>query len=419
MEKLNGIKHAYHAYHRIGATTGTPLLFLDQFKSTMDHLDPLLIDTIAARRHLNLNNYPSAGRSTGQLTSTTRQMAADVYAFLIRIGITEIEVLGFGIGRMETQLVGLDAPSTIHLWKLIPYGIGPSARPEIERIYERGVGRYGEGHVKFLSDGLIDGGDGIIARSSSIPRSFTPKTSQGLIGSYTGSSSQRSCGFFLSIGRGLVVPHSGSPNQELGRPREEGPYPSGADGTQPLTPDTAIELRICLKQGNIAHFEELAKQISHPKSKKYGQHLTAQQVIELFAAPKEIMLETFNTTAAVAEKLVPEAIQPNIDLIISMIHLDTRGLPSSKGGRRSRNAFNLKRQSAKATPSPDSLENCGAAMTPASLRAEDGLPDSGEAVEGNSRGIVQSAPRGFDQEDLDLFYRTLAPSVPNNTGAII
>lgn len=219
----NGAKYAYR---RIGAATGTPLLCLGHFRSTMDHWDPLLINTIAARRNVILYDYPGAGRSTGQVASTIRQMAADVHTFLGLIGVAEVDVLGFSIGGMVTQLVGLNAPSTINVRKLVLCGTGPSAGPESvptpnmagvleysgakhmelpqmrilffpmtkegeyaaqgywERIHERGVESSGEEHVKFLSDGLTDGGNGMNTMRNGITEFFTPETSQGLNGSY-------------------------------------------------------------------------------------------------------------------------------------------------------------------------------------------------------------------------------------------
>lgn len=57
-------------------------------------------------------------------------MSADVHTFLGLIGVTEVDVLGFSIGGMVTQLVGLNAPSTINVRKLVLCGTGPSAGPE-------------------------------------------------------------------------------------------------------------------------------------------------------------------------------------------------------------------------------------------------------------------------------------------------
>ncbi|KAM0248842.1 hypothetical protein ACHAQJ_009274 [Trichoderma viride] len=232
-------------------------------------------------------------------------------------------------------------------------------------------------------------------------------------------------------------------------------------------PDTTIELRIGLKQSNLEHAEDLANQISHPKSEKYGKFLTAQQVIDLFAAPQEVISETvqwlqqggissklikptagrnwlkFNTTVAVAEKLldttyytyrneeegvevvaceaysVPEDIQSNIDLIMPTIQFETRGLPVSNKGLERRDTINPKFRILESTPPSDSLANCSQVTTPACLRAQYGLPDTGEAVEGNSYGIVEFAPQSFNQDDLNVFFSTYASNVPNNTGPII
>ncbi|QYS97751.1 AB hydrolase-1 domain-containing protein [Trichoderma simmonsii] len=53
-----------------------------------------------------------------------------------------------------------------------------------ESIHERGVESSGEEHVKFLSYGLTDGGDGMNTMRNGITEFFTPETSQGLNGSY-------------------------------------------------------------------------------------------------------------------------------------------------------------------------------------------------------------------------------------------
>lgn len=183
-------------------------------------------------------------------------------------------------------------------------------------------------------------------------------------------------------------------------------------------PDTAIELRIGLKQSNVKYAEELANQISHPKSEKYGKFLTPQQVIDLFAAPQEAISETvqwlrqsgvnsklikptadrnwikFNTTVAVAEKLldttyytykneeqgievvacesysIPGDVQPNIDLIMPTIQFETRGLPISDQGLHRRDTINPKFKVLKSKPHPDSLANCSQVTTPACLRAQ-------------------------------------------------
>ncbi|KAH0531061.1 hypothetical protein TsFJ059_005619 [Trichoderma semiorbis] len=59
-----------------------------------------------------------------------------------------------------------------------------AARGYWERIHKRGVESSGEEHVKFLSDGLTNGGDGMNTMRNGITEFFTPETSQGLNGSY-------------------------------------------------------------------------------------------------------------------------------------------------------------------------------------------------------------------------------------------
>ncbi|UKZ74895.1 hypothetical protein TrVFT333_002565 [Trichoderma virens FT-333] len=157
-----------YAYRRIGAATGTPLICLGHFWSTMDHWDPLLINTIAARQNVILYDYPGlvlcgTGPSAGAESVPTPNMA----------GVLEYS----GAKHMELpQMRILFFPMT----KEGEY----AAQAYWERIHERGVESSGEEYVKFLSDGLTDGGDGMNTMRNGITEFFTPETSQGLNGSY-------------------------------------------------------------------------------------------------------------------------------------------------------------------------------------------------------------------------------------------
>lgn len=58
-------------------------------------------------------------------------MVVDVHTFFDLIGVREVDALGFSIGTMVAQLVGLNAPSIIHVRNLILCGTGPSAEADI------------------------------------------------------------------------------------------------------------------------------------------------------------------------------------------------------------------------------------------------------------------------------------------------
>ena len=50
-----------------------------------------------------------------------------------------------------------------------------------------------------------------------------------------------------------------------------------------LDTSTVIPLKIALQQTNMHQAEQHLYDVSHPKSKKYGQHWSAKQVAEAFA----------------------------------------------------------------------------------------------------------------------------------------
>ena len=57
--KYVSVKGIKLAYRRFGKPSGIPLLFLTHFRGTMDLIDPLLANTIAASRELIL--FDNAG----------------------------------------------------------------------------------------------------------------------------------------------------------------------------------------------------------------------------------------------------------------------------------------------------------------------------------------------------------------------
>jgi pimeloyl-ACP methyl ester carboxylesterase len=216
------------AYRRIGATTGTPLLVLMHFRGTMDHWDPILINTIATDRNVILYDYQGVGRSIpGVVRSTINEMAADVLKFLALIGVTKIDILGFSIGGMVAQLIALNNDTKLlEIRKLVLCGTCPSAGPDIQattngagvaehsgakrvelsdvatlffpsskegeyaaegywdRMHERRVACSGEERAQYLSHDLLDGGEGMTNMLSALTKFLTAETSQGYDGSY-------------------------------------------------------------------------------------------------------------------------------------------------------------------------------------------------------------------------------------------
>lgn len=183
--------------------------------------------------------------------------------------------------------------------------------------------------------------------------------------------------------------------------------------------DTPLNLRIGLKQLNLEQAEELVNAVSHPRSEKYGQYWTPQQVLEMFAPSTDAVSDTIawllkagvprksialsagknwikvDTTVGVAESLldttysmyesseedvelvaceeysVPADVRRHIDLVTPTIQFDTRGATIRQRVKKrdvlSPNSRKLPgwHKNHKA----ESLENCSEVTTPACLRA--------------------------------------------------
>ncbi|KFY46162.1 hypothetical protein V494_00579 [Pseudogymnoascus sp. VKM F-4513 (FW-928)] len=238
--------------------------------------------------------------------------------------------------------------------------------------------------------------------------------------------------------------------------------------TSHASADTPLHLRIGLKQLNLDQAEDLVHSVSHPRSEKYGQYWTPQQVLEMFAPSNDAVSDTIawllnagvskndialsagrnwikvDTTVGVAESLldtiynvyesaeedvelvaceaysVPANVQRHIDLVTPTIQFDTRGATIRQ--RRSKRDVispnSRKLPSWHKSDTAESLDGCSEVTTPACLRALYNIPEKGESVEGNSYGIVEFAPQSYNQEDLNGFFSVYG-NVPNNTTPII
>ncbi|KAI1823255.1 peptidase S8/S53 domain-containing protein [Xylaria intraflava] len=234
---------------------------------------------------------------------------------------------------------------------------------------------------------------------------------------------------------------------------------AGVSGSAPLN------LRFALKQSNLERAEEYMRDVSHPESKNFGQFWTPEQVISTFAPSEQAVSDTVdwliqmgvssaritpsagrnwikvNSTVAEAEKLLhatygtyrddegavlvacesyslPANIQPHIDFVSPTIQFDAR-LGTATGRVARKDSLSPKTKAVKVNQVSDGLDTCNQVITPACLRAIYGIPETGEAVEGNSYGIMELAPQSYNQEDLNGFFSVYATNVPNDTAPIV
>ncbi|KAL5313716.1 hypothetical protein ACEPPN_018137 [Leptodophora sp. 'Broadleaf-Isolate-01'] len=123
---VNNIEVAYRLF---GTPSRVPLLFNQHFRGTMDHWDPLLINTIATTRQVLLFDSYGVGKSSGDVPETFAGWADVAASLLSALSIEVIDVFGFSMGSMAAQMLALNYPSLVR--RLVLGGASPS--------YGRGV----------------------------------------------------------------------------------------------------------------------------------------------------------------------------------------------------------------------------------------------------------------------------------------
>ena len=121
-----------YAYRRFGGGAAPPLVFLQHFTGTLDNWDPAVVDPLARDREVILFESAGVGRSTGEVPTTVRGMAAHLLAFADALGLTEIDLLGFSLGGMVAQQVALARPSLVRRMLLV--GTAPEGGEDIMHL---------------------------------------------------------------------------------------------------------------------------------------------------------------------------------------------------------------------------------------------------------------------------------------------
>jgi pimeloyl-ACP methyl ester carboxylesterase len=118
--EANGIRFAYR---RFGATSGTPLVFIQHFMGNLDDHDPALTDAFAVDREVILFNNAGIASSTGTTPDTIEQTARDTETFIDAIGLDTVDLLAHSMGGLIAQQVAFDRPELVR--RLVLVGTGP------------------------------------------------------------------------------------------------------------------------------------------------------------------------------------------------------------------------------------------------------------------------------------------------------
>jgi pimeloyl-ACP methyl ester carboxylesterase len=119
-----------YAYRRFGLRRGTPILFLQHFRGTMDNWDPAVINVIARSHEVILFDNAGVGGSSGTAESTIAASARHVVAFVRALGLKSVDIFGFSMGGFIAQQVAQDSPSLVR--RLVLVGTGPQGGERID-----------------------------------------------------------------------------------------------------------------------------------------------------------------------------------------------------------------------------------------------------------------------------------------------
>ncbi|KAJ3473869.1 hypothetical protein NLG97_g10094 [Lecanicillium saksenae] len=212
--------------------------------------------------------------------------------------------------------------------------------------------------------------------------------------------------------------------------------------------ETKLPVQIALAQSNLAEGANKLLDVSNPKSSSYGQHLTPQQVIDLFAAnsstidsvtnwlvssgvPKQdITLDKTRTNKLTgrdhigADKYsLPKEIAGLVDFVRPAVGLtelprrqDTtiKPNPSAAGAYAVKEPFVPLTQDLADRLAANRTIGCDEVITPECIRQLYKIPLENKPEYVNDIGIWESGDT-FDQEDLDLFWKNYAKNVPAGT----
>lgn len=126
------------------AATAPPLLLLQRFRGVMDDWDPAFIAAVSARRRVIRFDSAGIGRSAGVVPETIEGMAALAAEVVGRLGLSQVDVLGWSLGGIVAQQLALDYPDLVRRLVVAgssPGGVadGPQPHPKVREVMTRGA----------------------------------------------------------------------------------------------------------------------------------------------------------------------------------------------------------------------------------------------------------------------------------------
>ena len=119
-------------YRELGIDTGVPVIFLNHLAANLDNWDPRVVDGIATKHRVITFDNRGLGASEGKTPDTVEAMAQDAVAFIRALGFAQVDLLGFSLGGMVSQVIALQEPALVR--KIILAGTGPAGGDGIVNV---------------------------------------------------------------------------------------------------------------------------------------------------------------------------------------------------------------------------------------------------------------------------------------------
>ena len=108
------------------------MIFLNHLAANLDNWDPRVVDGIAAKHRVITFDNRGVGGSEGKTPETVEAMAHDAVAFIRALGFDRVDLLGFSLGGMVSQVIAQQEPTLVR--KVILAGTGPAGGEGIVNV---------------------------------------------------------------------------------------------------------------------------------------------------------------------------------------------------------------------------------------------------------------------------------------------
>jgi len=122
-----GVRFGYRSYGRYQPSRPS-LVLLHRYRATIDDWDPAFIDALAVGRHVIAFDNRGIGATNGTVPTSLEQAADDAAAFAAALGLAQIDILGWSMGGMTSQIMALRHPALVR--RAVLAGTCPPGNPE-------------------------------------------------------------------------------------------------------------------------------------------------------------------------------------------------------------------------------------------------------------------------------------------------